>query len=549
MGSPLKIGHLILFFALAAAPFAATFALYYPDERHYTDGALWMLQHGGWLVPHTATGAARFEKPILAYWAVAGSWRVFGINVLAARLPFLLAGCGTLWLTHRLARKLTGNDRLALLAALVLAAHPQFFLSSVRSMPDALLVFFVTLSAFGFLRLLVFEEFTAGAFWMAYGGATGAALSKGLLGAGIVLFAWAFAFGQQRDWGAVKKLIHWPSAATGIFLVAGWLGYIFATQGRAAFAVFFGDQVTGNLHGHWWSPAWRAPLYALALVLNFLPWSAPVLELFARKKSTAAAGVPAGAQKFILAWTAVLVAGFALGENVSLRYLLPAAPLMAILVAGWLQGADDVKLVFSVRRLLLLALVIGGLLVAAAGDVSLQLSASPAATVLTCGIFLFGFGALACGALSRRLLPVGEALGLAVLLGWLVFFVEIIPLVLPDRAQQIAATLRHEFKTGDAPVLLVGDVKLASRVRLLLGPDWSLRQADQLNPADAANYTRILVSEKDAGEFSNRGWKIQTAAVSFDGPPHAELWSALKPGALAAVLARHRQNIFLVTPE
>ena len=51
----------------------------------------------------------------------------------------------------------------------------------------------MTLSAFGFLRLVVFEEFTAGAFWLAYGGAAGAAVSKGLLGAGIVVFAWAFA--------------------------------------------------------------------------------------------------------------------------------------------------------------------------------------------------------------------------------------------------------------------------------------------------------------------------------------------------------------------
>ena len=73
---------------------------------------------------------------------MAGSWLVFGINVLAARLPFLLAGCGTLWLTHRLARKLTGNERTALFAAVVLAAHPQFFLCSVRSIPDSLLVFF-----------------------------------------------------------------------------------------------------------------------------------------------------------------------------------------------------------------------------------------------------------------------------------------------------------------------------------------------------------------------------------------------------------------------
>ena len=30
--------------------------LYYPDERHYTDGALMMLKNGDWLVPHTAAG-------------------------------------------------------------------------------------------------------------------------------------------------------------------------------------------------------------------------------------------------------------------------------------------------------------------------------------------------------------------------------------------------------------------------------------------------------------------------------------------------------------
>ena len=33
-------------------------------------------------------------------------------------------------------------------------------------------------------------------------------------------------------------------------------------HGRAAFTIFFNDQVTGNMDGHWWSPVWRAPLFA-----------------------------------------------------------------------------------------------------------------------------------------------------------------------------------------------------------------------------------------------------------------------------------------------
>ena len=148
MMSRLNIGYVILIFALAALPFAATYALYYPDERHYTDGALEMMQGHGWLIPKNANGTPRFEKPPLTYWAIAASWMFFGVSALASKLPFLLASCGTLWLTHRIAKTLTGDSETALLAAMVLASQPQFFLCSLRSMPDTLLVFFITLSAY-----------------------------------------------------------------------------------------------------------------------------------------------------------------------------------------------------------------------------------------------------------------------------------------------------------------------------------------------------------------------------------------------------------------
>jgi 4-amino-4-deoxy-L-arabinose transferase-like glycosyltransferase len=557
MGSRLNIGQLILIFALAALPFAATFAVYYPDERHYTDGALMMLKNGDWFVPHTATGALRLEKPVFAYWAVATSWLVFGVNALAARLPFLLASCGTLWLTHRLARKLTGNDRTALLAAVILASHPQFFLCSVRSMPDALMVFFVTLSAFGFLRLIVLEELTAGAFWMAYGGAALAVLSKGLLGAGIVLFAWSFAAGRQRNWRAVKKLIHPPSMACAAALAGGLLVLTFWNHGAAVWNAFFDDQVVGNIfpsqlssvRNHWWSPFWRVPVYALFLVFNFLPWSATVVESLARRKSPAAENVPPSAQKFILAWTTVLVLGFALGTNVSVRYLLPAAPLLAVLIVAWLQGAEQMKLVFSVRRIFAVALAALVLADAAALVVDSQWPLPAALPVLTCGIFLFGIAALGIVVWRKKSFSAAEGLGLAMLLGALLFFSAAMPLLLPDRAQQIAAALQRESSVAAGPVLLVGDLKLASRVRVLLGKNWTVTQTDELNPADMESFTRILIPEKDAGQFLHLGWKMETVAAGFGVPPWAELWAALKSRQLPEALARHGQKICLATRE
>jgi len=565
MKSRLKIGHLILMFALAALPFAATFALYYPDERHYTDGALMMLKYGDWLVPKTADGEPRFQKPPLAYWSAAVSYLTFGVGVLASRLPFLLAGCGTLWLTYRLARRLTGSVETALLAAVVLLSHPQFFLCSIRTMPDSLLVFFITLSAYGFLRLIVFEEFVAGAFWAAYGGALGAALSKGLLGIAVILFAWGFALWKEHDRRAIKRLIHLPSLAASLVLAGGLLGGVLWRYGLPALGVFFDDQVTGNIHAfgglfdrlhhwppvqnHWWSPLWRAPAFTLVLIVNFLPWSATVLEWFVRNKNFTAGNVPSLAQKFILAWTALLIGGFALGVNVSLRYLLPVTPLLAVLLAGWLQSAAGVRLTFSIRWILKIVLAMLTLAVMAEFFVNSQQMLSAVPFVLVSGLFLSGVAALGWGALRRKSFSAAEALGLAILLGWIIFFTTAMPILLPDSARQIAVTLRRTQAGPAQPVLLVGDVKLASRVRVQLGKEWTVAQVNKLNPAVVAGYTRILVSEKEAGKLIGRGWAVQTAAVTFGAPTREELWGALKFGRLPEALAHHAQKICLATHE
>ena len=549
MKSRLNIGFLILVFALAALPFAATFALYYPDERHYTDGALMMLKHGDWLVPKTETGKPRFQKPPLAYWSVAASYESFGVGVFTSRLPFLLASCGTLWLTYRLTRRLTGKPEIALLAAIVLLSHPQFFLCSIRSIPDALLVFSITMSVDGFLRLIVFEELTAGAFWMAYGGAIGATLCKGLPGAGIVLFAWVFALWQKRDWGAVKKIFHWPSFITAVVLVAGWFGYIFWHRGAHALNVFFEDQVTGNIHGHWWSPLERFLLFGLVLIFNFLPWSVTAAEWLVRKNWKEAGNVQPLARRFILACVALMIAGFAFGEVLSLRYLLPAAPLLAVLLADWLQSAESARLFFSLRRILKIVLAALTLSAALACYVDSQWPVPAVLFALPCGLFMLAIAVLGSGALWRKSFAAGEALGLAILIGWLIFLTAAMPMLLPDRAQQIAEALRQTRTDSSRPVLLIGDVKLASRVRVLLGKNWTVTRVNRMEAAAAWDYTRVLVPEREAGEFVNRGWAVRTVAVSYTVPPRGELWEALKSRRLPEILARHTQKICLATHE
>jgi len=384
---------------------------------------------------------------------------------------------------------------------------------------------------------------------MAYGGAAGAALSKGLPGAGIILFAWAFAFWQKRDWGAVKKIIHGPSLAVAVVLVAGWFGYIFWYRGARALNTFFVDQVTGNIHGHLWSPIERVLLFALILIFNFLPWSATAGEWLVRKHGKITGDVPPLARNFLLACVALMIACFAFGEVISLRYLLPGAPLLAVLLADCLQSTEGEPLFFSLRRILKVVLVVLVLAVATAYFIDYQWPMATILLALPCGLILIGIAILGSGARWRKAVTAREALGLGILTGWLIFLTAAMPILLPDRAQQIAKTLRQSQTDPSDPVLLIGDVKLASRVRVLLGKGWTVVQTNTLVAVAAMDYTRVLITEKEASEFSDHGWAVQTAAISFKMPPRGELWEALKSNRLRETLARHAQKICLATHE
>lgn len=72
---------------------AATLFTHYPDERHYTDGAIAMLRgDDDWLTPHDPDGSIRLKKPILSYWVTARSCAALGVTRLVRACRFCLRG-------------------------------------------------------------------------------------------------------------------------------------------------------------------------------------------------------------------------------------------------------------------------------------------------------------------------------------------------------------------------------------------------------------------------------------------------------------------------
>ena len=75
-----------------------------PDEPRYASTARDMVLNGNWIVPHF-NGVPRINKPPLFYWAIAISYKLFGINEFSARLPSALAATGTVLITYLWGKK------------------------------------------------------------------------------------------------------------------------------------------------------------------------------------------------------------------------------------------------------------------------------------------------------------------------------------------------------------------------------------------------------------------------------------------------------------
>ncbi len=140
------------------------------------------------------------EKAPLMYWSIALSYKIFGVNEFASRLPIALATLA-LMLAVFFFGKHFFNERAGFYSGLIIGACIGIFLFTRVLWPDVMLTFFITMAFYCFLR--AGEGEIVNARW-AYGiyafGALGV-LTKGLIGAafpGIIIFAYMLLTGEIR---------------------------------------------------------------------------------------------------------------------------------------------------------------------------------------------------------------------------------------------------------------------------------------------------------------------------------------------------------------
>ncbi|MBS1369329.1 MAG: phospholipid carrier-dependent glycosyltransferase [Lentisphaeria bacterium] len=89
-----------------------------PDEFRYAEIPREMMESGDYVLPHLMN-MRYFEKPVMGYWLTAGSFKVFGENAFALRLPAALGAGLAALLVGMLIQQTLRDEKMAALGALL----------------------------------------------------------------------------------------------------------------------------------------------------------------------------------------------------------------------------------------------------------------------------------------------------------------------------------------------------------------------------------------------------------------------------------------------
>ena len=134
---------LVRIIAMVVVPFADT------TEPRYAEIARLMMTTNDWITPWFEPGVPFWGKPPLSFWAQAISFKLFGINEFAGRLPALLAFLATVWMLWRLAASVV-NAHVAYATSVVYCGMVLTFLAAGTVMTDPYLALGTTWSMVAF---------------------------------------------------------------------------------------------------------------------------------------------------------------------------------------------------------------------------------------------------------------------------------------------------------------------------------------------------------------------------------------------------------------
>lgn len=334
---------LLAFLTLAVAfAFQGSRGLYETTEGRYAEVGREMLETGNWLIPQLDY-KPHWTKPPLAYWAMAGSMAVFGVNEWGVRFCNAVAFVVLTGTLVALASHLW-DKRTAYIAGLIYATAPFAVAAGNQVHTDMMLSMWTLLVVLAYWRLYKTPSANTAAYWRA---ALGLFAGLGFLAKGppslLVLLAIAAFHGYLRYAGRPRPKV-FSVLGLVLFAVTGlswFFAVVFRTEGLLSY--YLHDEVYARVFTdvHHRNPEWYGPFVAYLPVLLLgagLPmavWFLLVLRqrgLFARNNLIALLRED-DRVAFLVLWLAIPIAILSFSRSRLPLYVLPHFPVIVLATA------------------------------------------------------------------------------------------------------------------------------------------------------------------------------------------------------------------------
>jgi 4-amino-4-deoxy-L-arabinose transferase-like glycosyltransferase len=319
----------------------------------HAEAAREMVAGNDWVTLHINNGFRYLEKAPLMYWAVAASFKLFGVHEWSARLPIALGVLALLLVVYRLGRRVYGDEG-GLYSALALATGFGPFIFTRILIPDMAVALWLALGFDFFLTTL--EQADAGkkpSRWLCWGIAATMALNvltKGLIGLVFPLgtiFLFLLLTGKLRH---LLKLRLVSSFLIFLLIAAPWhvlAGLRNPAQGQARgffWFYFVNEHFLRYLNKRYPADYDTVPLW-LFWGLNLLwlmPWTAFLLQAAGRvpwrwREWRAGLNLQDQATLLFALWMLVVMVFFSFSSRQE-YYVIAGIPGLALLLGGWLAG-------------------------------------------------------------------------------------------------------------------------------------------------------------------------------------------------------------------
>jgi 4-amino-4-deoxy-L-arabinose transferase-like glycosyltransferase len=198
-----RLLYSVMLAGLAAAYIRALFIpLMNVDSGHHAMIAMHMVESGDYASLYFR-GEDYLDKPHFLFWAVALSFKIFGVTAFAYKFPSFLFSLLAIYATYRLGRKLY-DYRTGFLAGLIVSTAYAFVLANNDVRMDAILTGSIIFAIWQFIELIdsrSLKHVFLGALGLAIGFST-----KGMIGLAMPLIAAFFYVVQKRNWKVLLDL-------------------------------------------------------------------------------------------------------------------------------------------------------------------------------------------------------------------------------------------------------------------------------------------------------------------------------------------------------